>query len=198
MDFRKILLGLTFLLLLGNGLVFAADVDKGLKAFESGDFKTALSVWVPFAEQGNASAQSNLGFMYDNGNGVRQNYETAVKWYTLAADQGNAAAQSNLGGLYDSGKGVAENDKTAVKWLTLAAKQGYAPAQSYLGVMYVNGEGVITDYLSAYMWWSVGAYNGDKLSAKYQENIANKMTAAHITKAQEMSKRCLETEYEDC
>ena len=45
------------------------------------------------------------------------------------------------------------------------------------------------------MWWSVGAYNGDKLSAEYQESIANKMTPAHISKAQDMSSRCLESNY---
>jgi len=61
-----------------------------------------------------------------------------------------------------------------------------------------NGEGVVTDYLRAYMWWSVGAYNGDKLSAEYQESIANKMTPAHISKAQDMSSRCLESNYTDC
>ena len=40
------------------------------------------------AEQGEASAQYNLGFMYNNGEGVPQDDKTAVKWYTLAAEQG--------------------------------------------------------------------------------------------------------------
>ena len=34
--------------------------------------------------------------MYDNGQGVPQDYKTAVKWYRLAAEQGHAAAQNNL------------------------------------------------------------------------------------------------------
>ncbi len=49
------------------------------------------------ADQGDADAQLNLGFMYDHGEGVPQNYAEAVRWYRMAADQGNAIAQHNLG-----------------------------------------------------------------------------------------------------
>ena len=52
------------------------------------------------ADQGDASAQYNLGVMYANGQGVPQNHAEAVKWYRLAADQGNASAQFNLGDMY--------------------------------------------------------------------------------------------------
>ena len=38
--------------------------------------------WTLAAEQGIASAQSNLGLMYANGKGVPQDDKTAVKWYT--------------------------------------------------------------------------------------------------------------------
>ena len=50
--------------------------------------------------KGYADAQSNLGIMYDNGNGVPENDAEAVKWYRKAADQGNAKAQYNLGVMY--------------------------------------------------------------------------------------------------
>ena len=73
------------------------DFDKGLTAAQSGDYATALREWTPLAEQGNAAAQTNLGVMYDNGQGVPQDYAAAVRWYRLAAEQGYAAAQSNLG-----------------------------------------------------------------------------------------------------
>jgi TPR repeat protein len=51
------------------------------------------------AEQGDASAQFNLGLMYDNGEGVPENDIEAVKWYRLAAQQGYAKAQSFAHGL---------------------------------------------------------------------------------------------------
>ena len=42
----------------------------------------------------------NLGFMYDNGRGVTQDYAEALKWYRLAAELGLADAQTWLGLMY--------------------------------------------------------------------------------------------------
>ncbi len=39
------------------------------------------------AEQGDASAQGNLGFMYANGRGVPQDDVTARMWFNLAASR---------------------------------------------------------------------------------------------------------------
>ena len=124
MNISKKIVGLTLLLLLGNGVSVAADFSKGLQAAQSGDFKASLFEWTPLAEQGNALAQFNLGHMYANGYGVRENDKTAVKWFTKAAEQGLAEGQFNLGAMYDLGDGVPENDKTAVKWYNLASYNG--------------------------------------------------------------------------
>jgi TPR repeat protein len=161
MNVKKIIIGLTLSLLLGSGVTVAADFDKGLKAAQSGDFKTALAEWMPLAEQGNANAQRNLGLMYDNGDGVRENDKTAVKWYTLAAEQGLDQAQSNLGLMYENGLGVQENHETAVKWYTLAAEQGLDQAQSNLGFMYYNGKGVTQDYKTSAKWYALAAKQGN-------------------------------------
>ena len=92
---------LTLVILLGTtGTSWGADYQKGVAAAQSGDFATALREWKPLAEQGDASAQFNLGLMYYDGEGVPQNYKTAVKWYSLAAEQGYADAQFNLGLMY--------------------------------------------------------------------------------------------------
>ena len=80
------------------------------------------------AEQGNADAQANLGFMYQTGQGVAQDYKTAVKWYTLAAEQGNAIAQTNLGFRYANGQGVAQDYVKAHMWYNIAAIDGNADA----------------------------------------------------------------------
>ena len=89
---------LTIAVLLGSvGVSESADDQKGLTAYNSGDYATALREWTPLAEQGDADAQYNLGVMYANGQGVSQDYKTAVKWYRLAAEQGNPRAQGNLG-----------------------------------------------------------------------------------------------------
>jgi TPR repeat protein len=49
------------------------------------------------ADQGLAGAQSNLGGMYEKGQGVPQDYAEAANWYRKAGHQGLAEAQNNLG-----------------------------------------------------------------------------------------------------
>ena len=154
-------LGLVLSMLLGSGVAVAADFDKGLMAYKAGDYKSALAEWTPLAEQGDAKAQYDLGWMYDRGEGVLKNYKTAVKWYTLAAEQGNAHAQGNLGYMYAAGEGVLKNHKTAVKWFTKAAEQGDSFAQFNLGNMYDNGEGVPEDDKTAMKWYALAAEQGN-------------------------------------
>lgn len=76
------------------------------------------------AEQGDAEAQYNLGMLYYEGHGVRQDYATARHWWERAASQGNAWAQHRLGVLYQKGRGVPQDDATAREWFEKAAAQG--------------------------------------------------------------------------
>ena len=103
---------------------YSADFNKGLTAAQSGDFATALKEWKPLAEEGNAVAQNNLGVMYNNGNGVPQDYEEAVRWYQLAAEQGDAKAQGNLGVMYAFGNGVMKDYVYAHMWGNIASMNG--------------------------------------------------------------------------
>ena len=80
-----------------------------MDAFNKGDFVTAFKEWKPIAEEGNASAQFNLGFMYSNGWGVTQDAKEAVYWYKLAAEQKHASAQNNLANSYFYGEGTIQN-----------------------------------------------------------------------------------------
>ncbi len=96
--------------------VAAQDFQKGYVAYQRGDYATALREWRPLAEQGDASAQTNLGFMYENGQGVPQDYGEAMKWYRRAAEQGNIKAQFDLGVMYANGLGVPQDDTEAIKW----------------------------------------------------------------------------------
>ena len=125
-------------------------------------------------------------------------FKTALAEWTPIAEQGDAYVQNNLGLIYDSGEGVPENDKTAVKWYTKAAEQGQADAQANLGFIYATGEGVLTDTKRAYMWFNLASYNGSEKAGENKDKIAKQMTPADISKAQDMSSRCLESNYTDC
>ena len=72
-------------------------------------YKTALLQLRPSAEQGEAWAQQNLGFMYQNGWSVPQDYIQAVEWFRKAAEQGFADAHYNLGNMYANGWGVRQD-----------------------------------------------------------------------------------------
>jgi len=95
--------------------------EDGIAAYERGDYLTALHLWKPLAEQGNASAQFNLGLMHADGRGVPQNDAEAVKWYQKAADQGDAMAKINLGVLYANDQGEPQDYVQAHLWFSIAA-----------------------------------------------------------------------------
>ena len=123
------ILCLTLAVLLGSaGTSWSADFQKGLTAYNSGDYADALREWKPLAEQGNASAQFNLGRIYAKGTGVSQNHETAVKLFRFAAEQGLADAQNNLARMYYAGTGVPKDYVFAYMWANVAVTLGYKNA----------------------------------------------------------------------
>jgi hypothetical protein len=98
----------------------AQSVRQGVAAFNRQDYATASRVLIPLAERGNATAQAYLGFMFETGHGVPQNYTEAGMWYRRAAEQGETIAQYSLGLLYDRGQGVPRDVIEASKWLNLS------------------------------------------------------------------------------
>ena len=137
-----------------------AGSDEGVAAYSAGNFKLASEEFLKAAEQGDATAQFNLGVMYDKGEGVTRDYAEAVRWYRRAAAQGHARAQFNLGLKYAKGEGVTRNYAEAVRWYRRAAGQGNARAQSNLGAMYAKGEGVTRNYAEAVRWYRRAAAQG--------------------------------------
>jgi TPR repeat protein len=138
-----------------------------------------------------ARAQFRLGEIYDDGEGVEQDYGEALYWYGQAAVQGDANAQYRIGLMYDNGRGVVQDYTEAVRWYRMAAAQGVADAQSNLGEMYSYGEGVAKDYVRAYMWFSICAASGASASAATsRDNIAARMTPQQIDEAQKMALEC--------
>ena len=122
--------------------------------------KNAKDKILELANEGDACAQNNLGFMYEYGRGVEQSYEKAAGWVLKAADQGYADAQYHLGYMYENGFGVEESDEEAAEWFLKAAEQGLASAQCNLGVMYANGRGVEQSDEKAAEWFLKAAEQG--------------------------------------
>lgn len=89
-------------------------------AYDRANYKTALKVWLPAAEEGDAEAQVYVGEIFEKGLGAEPNYEAAAIWYKKAADQGNRKGLFNLGTLYEQGLGVPEDRLKAMNLYRLA------------------------------------------------------------------------------
>ena len=102
-------------------------------AYERKDFATAIAMWRPLAEAGNAEAQTLLGAMYWSGEGVPRDHKEAAKWYLRAAEKGYARAQNDIGFMYGFGEGNPPIDNVqAYKWLSLAVRNYTAGNQDRL------------------------------------------------------------------
>jgi uncharacterized protein len=107
---------------------YAQSLEESMRraagAYEQRDFALALSLWKPLAAQGNAEAQTLLGAMYWQGEGVPRDHKEAARLYLLAAEQGYARAQYNIGFMYGFGEGIPpQDDGQAYKWISLAIER---------------------------------------------------------------------------
>jgi TPR repeat protein len=173
-------------------------LGPGIRAYSAGNYDEALRELRPLAEQGLVDAQFYLGTMYLRGQGVPENKTEAARWYRLAAERGLGIAQVSLGLMYDNGEGMPENDAEAVRLYRLAAEQGYASAQTNLGFMYAKGEGVPENNVTAYMWMNLAAAQGNKMASGNKDILVKRMTAADISRAQQLSQACMARNYKGC
>lgn len=178
--------GLVLVLLISPAI--AGDFEDGLASYKRGDFTAAFSAFKKAAEQGDARAQVDLGYMYYNGQGITQDYQQAAYWMRRAAEQGNAVAQTLLGNMYADGQGVTQDYQQAVFWYRKAAEQGDAGAQTLLGFKYLLGMGVAQDYVEAYKWFNIAGAHGDKDAMKEREDLQERMTPAQIAEGQRLAR----------
>jgi len=146
-----------------------SQYDKGLAAYNSGDYKAAYNFTLPLANQGDPAAKNLLGMMYELGKGVPQDLARSVSYYRQGAEQGDRYAQYNLAVSFDSGTGVPQNYREAVRWFRRAANQGVISAQYDLGVMIEQGRGVKKSFQKAASWYQKAATQGH---VQAQNNLA--------------------------
>jgi TPR repeat protein len=146
-----------------SGMEFLA-----ITSYEMQKYEDAAQWFSKAAAKGSARAQNDLGNLYYDGKGVKQDYAEAANWYRKAAEQGYAGAQNHLGNLYYSGDGVKQDYGEAANWYRKAAEQGYARAQNNLGEMYYVGKGVKQNHAEAANWYRKAAEQG---YARAQNNL---------------------------
>ncbi len=131
-------------------------VRDGISAWQKQDFTTAVAIWRPLAETGDADAAFNLGQAYRLGRGVKVDLADAQQWLERAASIGHLDAQTTLGLLlFDSG-----DRSGAMRWLKPAAERGDPRALLIYGTALFNGDGVPSDRVLAYAYVSRAAAQG--------------------------------------
>ena len=123
--------------------------------------KRELTALLKAAKQGDVEAQYQLGKMFDDGDGVDQDFDKAACYYTDAAEQGHAEAQFQLGIMHGNGQGVTRDNAEVLHWFRRAAERGHVKAQYNLGTMYDNGIGADVNYTEALRWYRMAADQGD-------------------------------------
>ena len=119
MHISRLSVGVVIAVLLSGNAIAGGLEDCGA-AYDRQNYAEAVRLCRPLAEHGDMRAQTSLGGMYYNGQGVQRDYAEAAKWVRKAAERDYAPAQADLGVMYWNGQGVPQD---AVLWLNLAAAQ---------------------------------------------------------------------------
>jgi TPR repeat protein len=118
MSIRSRIVFAVMMALLLRGSPGWADYLGALESYNLGDYQGALKEFRPMAEEGNAAAQLLLGFMYERGQGVPQDFVQAHLWFNLAARQGEEKAgkmRDEVGAKMTPAQ-VAEANRLAAQW----------------------------------------------------------------------------------
>ena len=165
-----------------------------------------------------------LGNMYVSGRASRRTTPKAVRLFRQAAEQGRRTTPKPCGGSAkppskatpkhsstsgSEGRGVPQDDAEAVRLclcqgrgfcarahVVQAAEQGDAQAQFNLGVSYAYARGA--DFVLALTWFNIADTNGHEGAREARDAIERKMTRDEVTRATELARACLASDYRNC
>ncbi|MBB6242273.1 MULTISPECIES: tetratricopeptide repeat protein [unclassified Rhodanobacter] len=103
-------------------------LESACLLYETGERTKSVHLFLEAARLGNIQAQVNLANIYDEGDGLRKNFEKARFWYKKATSSGSAEAAYNLGISYKNRKNV----RWSAYWLSIAQAMGDEDAKEQL------------------------------------------------------------------
>ncbi len=158
-------------------------IEAGIGIYYLGqsDMKNAALWFKKATDKGDPSGQNGLGYLYQTGQGVKENRKTANELFLKSAKQGNIDSAFWLG----QNMILDKKYKEGFHWTSKAATNGSADAQYNLGALYKDGLGVKKDPGSMYFWLSMSATNGNekakeiisKMSAQMPKDTAQELDA---------------------
>ena len=116
------------------------DLDLGAKAYQAGDYETAIRYYEKSADAGNVIALSNLGYCYYYGRSIPVDKTKAKECWDKAAIFGDIAAIYKLGDMYRNGDLVKNLDYSHALYLrafelALEAEDIYTSPDAYLRML---------------------------------------------------------------
>jgi TPR repeat protein len=136
-----------------------ADFDRGLTAYNAGDFPSAYRIWDGIKE-GNLAALHNVATMLRTGKGVAKDPVKAEKLMEEAAEDGLVSAEFDFGQMRLTGEAGPPDAKIGLLWIARAADQGHPMAAYWLGRMYQQGTDVPQDKVLARKYLTIAADGG--------------------------------------
>ena len=126
---------------------FSKDLfELGFEAYNKGEFDKAAKQWQKACDDNVARACHNLGILYEDAEGVKQDYHKAAELYKRSCDGGFVGSCLNLGVLYIKDQVVEQDYSKAINLYKKACDGDVAQACHNLGVLYALGKGVNQDY----------------------------------------------------
>ncbi len=119
----------------------AALYTRATERLNAKDYAAAMPLYREAADAGNASAMSQVGYMFGNGLGVPVNYPEALRWYLKGAEGGESAAMFNAALFYENGNGTRIDRNQAIVWYRKAAAVGNDGAKEALKRLGVDATG---------------------------------------------------------
>ncbi len=141
-----------------------AAFQRALAARMRGDFGALLREMSALAERDYAQAQFRMGWLYERGVGVAQDFVKAREWYAKAMANGDADAVARTGLLYELGLGVEKNYDKAATYYQRAIAADSALGYAHMGYLYETGKGVPRDREKAAEHYRRGMEKGDYLA----------------------------------
>jgi serine/threonine protein kinase/TPR repeat protein len=122
------------------------DATEGLALFYQKRYEEAKPLLKKGCTGGEMTACNSLGWLYQNGWGVAQDYGRALALYKQACTGGEMTGCNNIGWLYQNGWGVAQDYGQARTRYEQACTGRTMVGCNNLGWLYQNGLGVAQDY----------------------------------------------------
>lgn len=128
---------------------------------DQGDFKNAVLYFEKGVAMGSLESYCNLGYCYEQGQGVVLNSKKAYELYMYAAEHEYNRGMRCIAGCYIHGIYVEESMKEALNWFTKAADNGDVVAMYYCGaILEEGGDDVPVDLKAARKYYQMAAKAG--------------------------------------